>query len=710
MFRLSTPVLSLVARRSGLVRPVVYVMCSLAAVLTTHSVAANDANFVEDEIIVRGELRNQTIDTTSLSVSVLDPSDFRQSAVNHLDELLGWVPNVNFSSGASRGRFLQIRGVGERGQFAEPLNPSVGVLLDGVDLSGIGTAATTHDVQQVEVFRGPQGTLYGANALAGIVNVVTNDPEFEFGSSVTADVANFGALGIGAVVTGGLTETLAGRLSVREYTSDGFLDNDFLGVDDTNERDELTVRGKLLYQPNDETSLILTVGLVDIDNGYDAFSLDNDRTTLSDQPGFDRQETKYASLRIKRQLNDELRLDGYLAHANSDIDYAFDEDWTFTGFDPIGYTSFDRYQRDRQTTSMDVRVVADEGRTLFGRDTDWVVGVFGLTQDVDLERNYTFLEEDLFSDYAIDRLAVYGELGVQLAPNLRLAGGLRLERLAVEYDDSNGVEFDPTDTKLGGRLVLEYTTAAENLIYGTLSRGYKTGGANTNGTLPAELREFDSEELWNIELGYKGSFADNRGSVRAAAFVMLRDDVQASTSRIIPNATGNGPGEFIDLIENAAEGINYGLEVEATYVVNEQIQLFASVGLLEAEFDEFINSLGDDLSGRDQAQAPNYQFFAGIEYSPVANWFARLELEGRDAYFFSDSHDERSTAYELLNLSVGYQAENWHAKVWSRNLTDKDTFVRGFQFGNDPRDFYTSREFTQLGEPRRVGLSVGLDF
>jgi len=665
---------------------------------------------IDEEIIVRGELRDKSIDTTSLSVSVIDPADARQTTVNHLEEVLGWVPNVNFSSGASRGRFLQIRGIGERGQFSEPLNPSVGVLLDGVDLSGIGTAATTHDVQQIEVFRGPQGTLYGANALAGIVNVVTNDPEFEFGSNITADVGNFGALGIGAVVTGGLTEKVAGRLSVRQFNSDGFLDNEFLGVDDTNERDELTVRGKLLYQPNTETDLTLTVGLVDIDNGYDAFSLDNDRNTLSDEPGFDRQETKYASLRLKRDLNDALRLDGYVAHADSDIDYSFDEDWTFTGFDPIGYTSTDRYIRDRQTTSLDVRLVADEGGELFGRNTDWVVGVFGLTQDVDLERNYVFLAEDFFSDYAIDRLATYGELGIQLAPNLRLAGGLRLERLAVDYSDSNNVEFDPKDTTLGGRLVLEYTTANDNLVYGTLSRGYKTGGANTSGTLPEELREFDAEELWNIELGYKGGFANDRGTLRAAAFVMLRDDVQASTSRIIPNADDNGPGEFIDLIENAAEGTNYGLEVETTFVVNEQIQLFASVGLLEADFDEFTNSVGNDLSGRDQAQAPNYQFFAGIEYSPVPNWFARLELEGRDAFFFSDSHDERSEAYELLHLSVGYQGDNWHAKVWSRNLTNEDTFVRGFQFGNDPRDFYTSREFTQLGEPRRVGLSVGVDF
>ena len=672
------------------------------------AMAANSGGPEMEEVIVYGELRNQSIDTTSLSVTVIDPEGTRLTAVNHLEEVLGWIPNVNSSSGGSRARFLQIRGIGERGQFAEPLNSSVGLLLDGVDLSGIGTVASTYDVEQIEVFRGPQGTLYGANALAGIVNQVTNNPTKELYSRLDLDVGNFDALGIGGVISGPFSERVAGRLAVRHFSSDGFLDNDFLGVEDTNERDELTVRGKLLFEASEDTELLLTAGLVDIDNGYDAFSLDNDRTTLSDEPGFDRQETIYGSLQVKHQLESGRRIEGYVAHADSDIDYSFDEDWTFTGFDPIGYTSTDRYQRDRQTTSLDVRVLSDSALTLFGHNADWVAGVFGLTQDVDLQRTYTFLEEDFFSDVGLDRYSAYGEFGLQLNDAVRVAVGLRLERLEVDYADSFGADFDSSDTTLGGRAVIEYTTQANNLIYGTVSRGYKSGGANTSGTLPEELREFDLEELWNIEVGFKGSFADGNGSVRASAFLMLRDDVQSSASLVLTR--DDGSSEFIDFISNVPEGRNYGLEVEAQYAVNEQLALFASVGLLETEFDDFVNAAGNDLSDRDQAQAPNYQFFVGFEYAPIANWFARVELEGRDAFFFSDSHNERSEAYELLHASIGYEGDLWHAKLWARNLTDQDTFVRGFQFGNDPRDFYTTREFTQLGEPRRVGLSVGVEF
>ena len=661
-----------------------------------------------EEIIVRGDVRQLAIDDTALSVTVIDPNDVRQTQVNHLEELLGWAPNVNFTSGASRGRFLQIRGVGERGQFAEPLIPSVGLLLDGVELSGIGAVATTFDTQQVEIFRGPQGTLYGASALGGLVNVVSNEPTREFTGRVVADAANFDGRGVGAVVSGPLSETLAGRLAVRQYNDDGFIDNEFLDVEDTNQKDELTIRGKLNWQPTDRTEIGLTLGFVDINNGYDAFALDNSRNTLSDEPGEDDQTSRYVNVRFNHELNNEYRLEGYVSYANSDIDYSFDEDWVFLGFDPDEFSSFDRYQRERDTVSYDLRLVAPAGGEFLNRPLDWVVGAFGLNQEVDLQRTYTFLPEDLFSTFSSDRLAVYGEAGLQLTADLRLALGLRVERYELDYEDSNAVEFDPDDTVVTGRAVLEYGTPADNLIYATISRGYKTGGANTDGTLPEELREFDAETQINFEVGYKGSYANGRGNLRGTLFYQLRDDVQASSSLVLIGAAGNS--EFIQFTGNAADGENFGLELETTFALTEQINLFATLGLLETEFGDFINGNGENLDGRDQAQSPNYQFFAGVNYDFAPGWFARLELEGKDSYFVSESNSVRAPSYELVNATLGYQARNWSARLWGRNLGDQDVIVRGFFFGNDPRDGFTARPFTQLGEPRRYGVTVALDF
>ena len=161
----------------------------LALLWGAQTVDANDS--VVEEIVVHGELRDNTLMSTPSSVSVISLIDWRAGTVNHLEELLSRAPNVNFSSGASRGRFIQIRGIGERGQFSEPLNPSVGLLLDGVDMSGIGTAATLFDIKQVEIFRGPQGTVYGANALAGLINITSNDPTENFYARLTLDAGKF---------------------------------------------------------------------------------------------------------------------------------------------------------------------------------------------------------------------------------------------------------------------------------------------------------------------------------------------------------------------------------------------------------------------------------------------------------------------------------------------------------------------------------------
>ena len=125
---------------------------------TTGTKASGDD--VIEEIVVTGELRKDTLDTLPASISVVTAKQIAARQAQHLEQLFAMMPNVNFASGSSRARYFQIRGIGETGQFVEPLNPSVGLIIDHVDFSGIGTVGTLYDVNQVEVFRGPQGTLY----------------------------------------------------------------------------------------------------------------------------------------------------------------------------------------------------------------------------------------------------------------------------------------------------------------------------------------------------------------------------------------------------------------------------------------------------------------------------------------------------------------------------------------------------------------------
>ena len=689
--------------------PIQQVICSslLSFIVACFCFSANAGETLIEEIVVTAEFRDTDVARVAASVSVLTPNT-SGTVVNHLEEVLGQVPNVNFSSGASRARFIQIRGIGERGQFDEPLNSSVGLIVDGVDMSGVGTGATLFDVKQVEVLRGPQGTLYGANALAGLINVVTASPTEQLGGSVRLDAGDYGAFGLGAIVSGPVNEQLGYRIAAQRYRDDGYIDNDYLGRHNTNNRNESTYRAKLVYR-GDVLDWQLVLGRADIENGYDAFSLDNNRTTLSDQPGFDLQQTDYAALKLSRAFT-AVSFEASVSFADSDIDYGYDEDWTFNGFDPIGYSSVDRYTRDRQTTTVEGRWLSSPGYGLFGSQWDWAVGAFLLHQEVNLVRRYTFLTDVYSSDFEIDRRAVYGEISNEVSPGLRLTMGLRFEQHHSDYSDSVGVALKPEDDLFGGRILLEKDFASFGFVYGGISQGYKSGGFNTSGTLPAELREFDGETLWNLELGYKAQFFQQRLNFRAAVFRMQRDDVQVETSIQRPIVGGGGAVQFIQLQRNAAQGYNQGVELEVDYQATDTIKLFANVGLLDTERDKYVDGNGLIQPTREQAQAPQYQFFLGADISLASRWSLRLEAEGKDAYYFSANHNLESDAYELLHATLTYTHERWRVRLWGRNLADEDYFVRGFQFGNDPRDFYTSRGFTQLGEPRQYGLSIELDF
>jgi len=461
-------------------------------------------------------------------------------------------------------------------------------------------------------------------------------------------------------------------------------------------------------------SWTFVLGHVDVDNGYDAFSLDNDRTTLSDQPGRDRQESDYGSASVQWDVSEAVVFQGSLGLAQSDTDYGYDEDWTFEGF-PDGYSSTDRYLRDRDGATLDLRFLSGPSGRLFGGTTGWVAGVYGLHQTEDMERQYTFADADFHSEFEIDRIAIYGELERDFAERFTLTFGLRGERHRSKYDDSEAVRFDPEDDLYGGRLVLSWRFAGDTMAYASVSRGYKAGGFNISGTLDADLREYDPEALWNYEVGLKGLWLDGRLNTSVAVFAMQRDDVQVDTS--ITRVRPDGSAEFIDLISNAAEGVNTGAEIEATWQATDALQLFASIGLLDTEFEDFVNNNEEDLDGHPQAHAPSYQFHAGAEYRFAPRWFVRVESEGKDSFYYSNSErfvpdrdQVRSDPYALWHASLGYETDRWRVKLWGRNLGDEDYTVRGYYFGNDPRDGYTPRGFFQLGEPRRYGVTFTLDY
>ncbi len=690
---------------------------------------ANEANntTVLEVITVTSDFRQQNLLQTPASMSVLTDIEITQRNAQHLEELIAISPNVNFASGSQRARYYQIRGIGERSQFQEPINPSVGMIIDGIDFSAIGSIANLFDVQQAEIFRGPQGTLFGANALAGMINITTNAPTDEFEGAVKLDAGNYNSYGLGLALSGPASDAINYRLAANQYKSDGFIDNSHLDRKDTNNRDETTLRGKLAIEVNSELTIDLSAFYFDFDNGYDAFSLDNTRETLSDQPGFDQQETSALAAKFTYEGFDKFTLVTLLSHADSDLAYGYDEDWAYAGisapenienpdFAYWEYSSTDYYFRDKSTQTIELRTLSNSNSKLFNGSTDWVAGIYFKQDDEDLQRQHTKPIKSFASSFDTQSIAVYGQLDSQLNAQWSLSTGLRVEQRDADYVKSDGFTDSIDDTMIGGKLVLSYQPSNNSFWYGSINRGYKAGGTNTDGSLSDNLRTFEPEYLLNYELGYKVSLLDNAAFIRTAVFYMDRKDAQIKSS--FSTVLEDRSTEFTPYFDNASSASNLGFELEAGWQIDDIFEIYGSLGLLNTEFNDFINAYGESLDDREQAHAPNYQFNLGFNIQPNEHWLANLSVDGKDEFYFSNSHNEKSESVALLNASLSYLNDNYQVKIWARNLTDENYTNRGFYFrdstgtpgGNDPRDGYAAKQYTQLSEPLIFGITLDYQF
>ncbi len=662
-----------------------------------------------DEIVVTADFRGRVASELPASVTLMNARQIEERAVQHFEELINSVPNLNWSGDGHRARYFQIRGAGELEQYQGAPNPSVGFLIDDIDFSGIGTVATLFDMERVEVLRGPQGTRYGANALAGLIYLQSMTPQPDWSGTAEVMIAGDNAWSTGLALGGSLnnSETMLLRMSMQQHRSDGFRSNPYLRRTDTNGRDEATARARLRWFAAADGTIDLAMMYVDIEDGYDAFAIDNSFTVLSDKPGRDAQRSRGASVKALYTGWDAVTLTAITAAADSDIDFGYDADWgNADSWAPVTYDFTSSSQRARQTWSQEFRFSGSQ----------WLVGIYAMhLQDdlVTLDQGQYYdplsdiadsLDSTLRSAYEATNVAAFGQYEFLFGENTRLSLGLRAERRATQYEDSNGLREDPTESMLGGEISLSHDVSTMATAYVTLARGYKAGGFNL-GIVPDDRRDFVAEYLWNLEAGFKSAWLEDRLQLDASLFLARRDEQQVRTSfQIDP---GN-PTSFVFFTDNAATGETMGIETELRWQPGLAWELYASIGLLDASFDRFVTPQVD-LSGRKQAHAPDYTVAVGGRYAHPSGFFARVDLSARDEFYFDVSHDERSAAYSLANARVGFAAESWSLQLWARNLFDQDYAVRGFYFGNEPPDFVPAL-YTRLGDPQQIGLSAEVNF
>jgi iron complex outermembrane receptor protein len=699
----------------------------VALTLATITADAGD-NQPLDEIIVTATFKSMPLEELPGSASVLTESTLRDAGQQHFEDVLPLVPNLNWAGDTSRPRYFQIRGIGELQQYQGAPNPSVGFLIDDIDFSGLGSAATLFDVDRIEVLRGPQGTLYGANALAGLIYVKSADPSDTFGGRAEVDAGDYNERSYGAVITGPVTALdSAFRLAVQRYTSDGFYHNAYLGRSNTDNRDELTLRAKWKYEPSDVWHVDLTVLRAQIDNGYDAFAIDNSRTTESDHPGVDRQFSTGLSARSTYTGWQSKTFTAIATYADTKVNYGFDSDWG----NPIlwaPYTyDFTEYQvRHRSTRSLEFRL-SDDAAKDSPHGLSWLVGVyaFELRESLTDTTAGTYLDpfdatqntqslSVVASDYRSRNAAIYGQLDGNFSERARWSAGLRGERHTSRYNDTTtnldapttANDFGPSDNLWGGQASIDYRIADRQHLYALIARGYKASGFNLSPGLPSDQLKFRPESDLNFEIGHKAQLDDGRLQIDTSLFYMMRHHEQVLTS---DQLDPNNPNTFIMFTGNATSGFNYGLESTLNWAATQSVTLGGSLGLLQTQYHGFVQN-GVTLPDRALPHAAPWQAALNATWRDPRGPYARLDVTGLGPFFYDlPPNYTRSSAYGLANGKLGWETTRWEAYVWGRNLLDKNYTVRGFYFGNEPPDF-PNKLYVQLGEPRNWGVHLTVRF
>ncbi len=686
-------------------------LSSLIITAASHPAAAQTALEPPTQlapVVVTSDLWATTLARTSASATVFTAGELAAHGRQAFGDLVDATPNLTWTAGTSRARYFQIRGIGENSQFeGETPDSSVRFLIDDLDFTGLGGAASLFDAQQVEVLRGPQAGAFGANAAGGVIKIVTADPTpYVTGyaeGTVASDDHFSGTVAAGGPLLTSDPSRLTYRFAAQRTLANGFRDNAFLGRDDTNQIDELSLRLKVRFRPSDVWQWDATAFYADQDNGYDEFTLDNSGfTTYSDEAGHDTQESAAGSLRGTFTGSDAVAFTTKTSFTTADSLYSYDSDWTYAA-DPRGYDSFVELQRTRDVFNQELRL--DSPATTDAEALRWTVGAYyeSLNEDTFLTRDFG----DAHTTFDARTTALFGQIGYAFSSTSRLIVGLRAE----DYDLDTTIEFrdnvDYADTLFGGKVTFEHDLSDTQLVFASVTRGYKAGGANIYNYLvvpddgPAG---YDTETMWNTELGWRGHSADGRFSGELVGFYLDRQDPQ------VRDSAGFGSA-FTYFVDNGQSADIYGLESSFRATVVEGFSIHGSLGLMHSQIDAFRlhNADASPAGGRELANVPAYTYSVGARYDADGGLFSSIELSGRDAYFESNTHDERRSSYNLVNASLGYRGDHWSVTVWAKNLFDEYYEKRIFYFGNAGPDYATKR-YESPADPRQVGASVRYSF
>lgn len=713
-----------------------------------------------EEVVVTAQKRSERLIEVPISISTVSAESIQQTGIKELKEMGDLTPNLQISQNSDFGTNITIRGVGANSRNIG-FDSRVGVYVDGVYM-GQSPAANQGlvDVERVEVLRGPQGTLFGKNTVAGAISLVSKKPGDEFEGSVSVNLGNYDNRELQTSVNLPLNENNSLKVYANQTVRDGYIKN--LAIDkNIQERDVASGRMHLRSVLSDSLEMNISADYLTQDRlGFNGEPLTDTlgffkpaeggekHVTSDDHALNENKEVKGGSVTFDYDLDNGYALKSISAYRFTEIFYDASPDYSPEDFLYVQYT--DTY---KQTTQEFQLISPDDAKFKY------VAGLYYYQQDGETDRdayggtgtvNHPLFGPVPITVFGIDpsqkvvdidgvvdteSYAVFANGTYDLSERTTLGFGFRYSEETKDVDWSiDGVNSGAfrigtttisdsrTDKSFAPTVSLNYALFEDSYIYGRYSTGFKSGGYNLDfiniDQVDAGI-EFQEETVESYEIGYKGEFPDQHLRLNMALFYSKFEDYQVNQYIDL------GGGRTALAITNAATVITEGFEVDVTWQPTANLQLTAALGVLDATFDSFPGggAAGSDATGNELPYAPKLTGSTGVQYyyplpSLEASLLLRADYSYTDSYYITINNDDGHTlldgstvdfgkldSYGTVSARIGLVSddEDWEVALWGRNLTDSDHLDYSF------RDFFGTI-LAGYAMPRTYGVEARYNF
>lgn len=700
-----------------------------------------------EEVVVTARKRAETSMDTPLAISAFGAEQLEAMKVRDLGSLAVGMPNVSMDdAGTTRGiANFSIRGLGVNSSIPS-IDPTVGVFVDGVYMgTNAGVVMDMFDLQSIEVLRGPQGILFGRNVTGGAILVNTKRPTDEFELSVRGIYETGGEADnkyLMGSVSGPLADNLTAKLSLYTNRDDGWFKNEYNG-DAVGKTDTFMIRPVVSWDITDNANLTLRYEYQESEGDANpAQNHTNGRGGSSAATNYSRNSHKFA---VDEEGLLETRGNMFSAELNVDVGFG---DGTITNI--FGWREYDSYSISDIDSStlpifhsiaeMNTEQYSNELRYTGTFADKWTLttGLYYFTNEVayDEHRILVFGAAHQYGggDYEVTSLGAFSAVDYDVTDNLTLTAGVRFTREEKEAQVANltfntnqpcniidgtcPFDFDDDKTwnswspKLG--FTYELGTDMDARIYGSWSRGHRSGGYNLRSTSTrpdVTPGPFDEETVDTYELGYKMTLG-SRGRLNAAIFYTDIEDMQRELNYPDP-AVG-----VTQDIRNTADATLIGVELDLLYAITDNLVANLSFGYTDSEYDSVLYDLNGDgvLNSADKSldipRAPELTYSVGLSYDFVlGNWgyaSSRIQYAYRDESAYTDDNYGYIDDQEILDIGIDFHTnnENWVIGVYGKNLLDSVKFGGDTQLPATIGGFPAGGSFSPLTKGTVYGVEV----